>query len=1154
MAAAQAVLTVQDFTLTVTPSSSSSSPWVVTAGQTVNFTVSAAGVNGFSSPINLGLNLPGPQSLPEGTVSPGGAPANFTWIVPAHTAGGPFNYSVSAGYGGLAHSVTGQLSIAAQDYSVSVAQSPIQTVSSPGSASFTMTLTSINSFAGTVFLVGVQPFGWSITGLPAVTLTAGETTTVPFTMNFSTGYPSGLAQFDISTQGGFNTGGYISHNALGSVTFGSSSVFTLSISSTHSGSFSVGQSGSYTVSVTNQTGGAPTSGLVTVTDALPAGLTLASMSGTGWTCTGNSCSRSDSLNGGYSYPPIAVSVNVGLNAPSQVVNQVSVAYAVGGNPQSASGADITTIQGTGFTLIVSPSPQPVIPGQTASFQISVSGSPSFNSAVNLNIGALAGRLSASLSSTTIQPGQSVTLSVTTSTTTPLVALPILITGSAGSLSSSRPAVMNMVAGGQTITLATLSLVPGGPQRMAYFSPALEGDLVTSCSTSGSSEPGNITVGVVPYLAQQLAIGVTATSAATPTTTSVSCSTAAGKTLTVPLEINLADEPQISGVEQDGLDSDGISIDFTIYGAYFGSGGTVSIIGLGSALVTGWYGSDDDDGEGDWVTIAVQGLPTTCDANDDGYQYALTLTSDDYDSEAESGFIYYPCLDYPLEPSPAGPTLVVTATNQTATMPLTPTGTPYPAGIPYAVLPTAVANCGAFLDATPAMPQISATIVPGGAPLSGNATWQMITSFTRVTRNLALPWNQQIGSYLDVNTVPVQQLTQSATLPFQPQFSSIFGGVATINWTYQGSTQSFKFFLCGTNPGTNANFATEQAYITANVPYWFGWKIALHETNASQFCQAFQQQSGYCSDPNNWGYPVFGKPAGYGIMQVDPVTSQAPLWDWTAAVQAAATRLMSLSGPVQPQQPLLPNSSGAYPYWYQQVSQFNAYNAIQAAAGLPTVPGPPPQQESTCTFTMPTDSNGNGIVGPAAGLPPNTYSFGDAILIKQYGGTYDSYRATGTIQGDVLASSKANYISWQNGPSVATQPFWQFFKPNDVSADVVQEVCSTTMPGAGYSAQAPQFLPWFSSVGIAPSLLASGATAVATFNLVGPVPAAGTVVGLTSTNQSVFPVPQFVLVPGGVSSFSLNITAGPVTSLTLAQVTVSYYGITSTGTVRVQPQQ
>jgi hypothetical protein len=119
MAAAQGALTVQDFTLTVTPSSSSASPLVVTAGQALNFTVTAAGVNGFTSPVNLSLILPG-SALFEVPVTPGGAPASFTWVVPANTAGGPFNYSISAqlgGLGGLTHSVTGQLSVAAQNFS-----------------------------------------------------------------------------------------------------------------------------------------------------------------------------------------------------------------------------------------------------------------------------------------------------------------------------------------------------------------------------------------------------------------------------------------------------------------------------------------------------------------------------------------------------------------------------------------------------------------------------------------------------------------------------------------------------------------------------------------------------------------------------------------------------------------------------------------------------------------------------------------------------------------------------------------------------------------------------------------------------------------------------------------------------------------------------
>ena len=60
----------------------------------------------------------------------------------------------------------------------------------------------------------------------------------------------------------------------------------LAISKTHSGNFTIGQPGVYTISVSN-TGTAPTSGTITVTDTIPAGLTYSSASGTGWSCSGS---------------------------------------------------------------------------------------------------------------------------------------------------------------------------------------------------------------------------------------------------------------------------------------------------------------------------------------------------------------------------------------------------------------------------------------------------------------------------------------------------------------------------------------------------------------------------------------------------------------------------------------------------------------------------------------------------------------------------------------------------------------------------------------------------------------------------------------------------------------------------------------------------
>jgi hypothetical protein len=59
-------------------------------------------------------------------------------------------------------------------------------------------------------------------------------------------------------------------------------------------------------------------------DSLPADLTLVSISGTGWTCSGNTCTRGDVLSPGSSYPAITVSVSVSPSAAAQVTNIVNV--------------------------------------------------------------------------------------------------------------------------------------------------------------------------------------------------------------------------------------------------------------------------------------------------------------------------------------------------------------------------------------------------------------------------------------------------------------------------------------------------------------------------------------------------------------------------------------------------------------------------------------------------------------------------------------------------------------------------------------------------------------------------------------------------------------------------------------------------------------
>jgi hypothetical protein len=139
-------------------------------------------------------------------------------------------------------------------------------------------------------------------------------------------------------------GGSASANASDSTVIAVPGTTALSIAKSHSGNFTQGQANAvYTVTVSNQAGASPTSGAVTVTENVPTGLTLASMAGTGWTCpsSGNTCTRSDSLIGGSSYPAITVAVNVASNAPASVTNSVTLSG--GGDPNAHTATDVATI-------------------------------------------------------------------------------------------------------------------------------------------------------------------------------------------------------------------------------------------------------------------------------------------------------------------------------------------------------------------------------------------------------------------------------------------------------------------------------------------------------------------------------------------------------------------------------------------------------------------------------------------------------------------------------------------------------------------------------------------------------------------------------------------------------------------------------------------
>jgi Domain of unknown function DUF11 len=121
---------------------------------------------------------------------------------------------------------------------------------------------------------------------------------------------------------------------------------SIGITKSHTGNFAQGQQGAvYTLTVSNAAGVSPTTGAVTVTETVPVGLTLAGMSGTGWTCPtgGNTCTRSDALAASSSYPAITVTVNVASNAPASVTNTATVAGGGDSTSTNKTATDVTII-------------------------------------------------------------------------------------------------------------------------------------------------------------------------------------------------------------------------------------------------------------------------------------------------------------------------------------------------------------------------------------------------------------------------------------------------------------------------------------------------------------------------------------------------------------------------------------------------------------------------------------------------------------------------------------------------------------------------------------------------------------------------------------------------------------------------------------------
>jgi len=147
----------------------------------------------------------------------------------------------------------------------------------------------------------------------------------------------------------------------------------LSLSVSHTQTFTVGQTGTFAIVPANiapsttSTGASPmvrgprpagstapspgaTTGPVVVSAELSTGGAPFSLSGAGWSCSADTCTRSDLLPPGSSYPPISATVLLGLGTPYQLTLKAGVA---GGGAPTTGAQDTANISGPFLNLTYS---------------------------------------------------------------------------------------------------------------------------------------------------------------------------------------------------------------------------------------------------------------------------------------------------------------------------------------------------------------------------------------------------------------------------------------------------------------------------------------------------------------------------------------------------------------------------------------------------------------------------------------------------------------------------------------------------------------------------------------------------------------------------------------------------------------------------------
>jgi uncharacterized membrane protein len=489
------VVAAQDFTI----SAGVTSPAAILAGSSGSSTITVSPVGGFVGPIifststSVGLNCPQiPNWSGSGTVT----------LTCNSTVAGTYTATLTGTSGSLVHTTTATFNFV--DFTVA-ATSPAA-VNAGQSAISTITIASVNGFASPVSFADIVPAGLTCAAITPGGITGSGTATVSCSSTTA-------GTFTVTVRG---TSGSLVHTATATFNFADFGIAASSPSAVNPG-----QSATSTITVTALNGFA---GVVTLTDAVPAGLTCGAIApGTVTNFGTATVSCSATVAGDYAITFTGTAM-------------------VGGLPVYHTTAAIV-FHVMGFSMAASPTIVPVTTNTAGTSTITITKISQFNGVVTLS----PNNLGCSVTPATVTGSGTATLSCNfTSTGTKTVE----VTASSGALSLIATVTFTVTAPTPNFTVAATtpaSFTSGGSSTSTVTLTAQNGfynnvDLTytvspssgltisfnpnsfaygsgTSTATFSSSTPGTYTVtitGKSGSLSHSATVTVTVTAAPQPT--------------------------------------------------------------------------------------------------------------------------------------------------------------------------------------------------------------------------------------------------------------------------------------------------------------------------------------------------------------------------------------------------------------------------------------------------------------------------------------------------------------------------------------------------------------------------------------------------------------------------------------------------------------